>query len=94
MATSLTFAHKMRCGHSNQNPNQNGNQTKNRNQRNDLSEDLPLDFYLSKRLSDMLGFVKIGPFAAGDRKSECPADTEDVIHNLYVYCDLIEPVPS
>ena len=48
--------------------------------------------YLSKRLSDILGFVKTGPFALGDRKLEYPADIEDGTHNLYVYCDLIEPV--
>ena len=40
----------------------------------------------------MLGFFKTGPFSAGDRKSEYPADIEDGIHNLYVYCDLIESV--
>ena len=41
---------------------------------NDSSEDLPPDFYLSKRLSDILGFVKTGPYAPGDRKSEYPTD--------------------
>ena len=45
---------------------------------------------LSKRLSDILGFVKTGPFGAGDKKSEYPV--EDGTDNLYVYCDLIEPV--
>ena len=50
------------------------------------------DLYFSKRLSDMLGFEKTGPFLSGDRKSEHPADIEDGMHNLYVYCDLIEPV--
>ena len=59
---------------------------------NDASEELAPDLYLSKRLSDMLGFVMTGPFSAGDRKSKYPADIEDGIHNLYVYCDLIEPV--
>ena len=59
---------------------------------NDASEELVPDLYLSKRLSDMLGFVMTGPFSAGDRKSKYPADIEDGIHNLYVYCDLIEPV--
>ena len=42
--------------------------------------------------SEELGFVMTGPFSAGDRKSKYPADIEDGIHNLYVYCDLIEPV--
>ena len=59
---------------------------------NDASEELAPDLYLSKRLSDMLGFVMTDPFSAGDRKSKYPADIEDGIHNLYVYCDLIEPV--
>ena len=59
---------------------------------NDSSEDLPPVLYLSKRLSDILGFVKTVPFAPGDRKSEYPSDIEDGTHNLYVYCDLIEPV--
>ena len=40
----------------------------------------------------MLGFVKTGPFSTGDRKSEYPADIEYGIHNLYVYCDLFQPV--
>ena len=39
---------------------------------NDASEELAPDLYLSKRLSDILGFVKTGPFSAGDRKSEYP----------------------
>ena len=59
---------------------------------NDASEELAPDLYLSKRLSDMLGFVMTGPFSAGDRKSKYPSDIEDGIHNLYVYCDLIEPI--
>ena len=59
---------------------------------NNASEELAPDLYLSERLSDMLGFVMTGPFSAGDRKSKYPADIEDGIHNLYVYCDLIEPV--
>ena len=59
---------------------------------NDSSEELAPDLYLSKRLSDMLGFVMTGPFSAGGRKSKYPADIEDGIHNWYVYCDLIEPV--
>ena len=59
---------------------------------NDSSEDLPPDLYLSKRLSDILGFFKTSPYAPGDRKSEYPADIEDGTHNLYVYCDLIERV--
>ena len=37
-----------------------------------------------------LGFLKTDPFGAGDRKSEYPV--EDGTYNLYVYCDLIEPV--
>ena len=49
------------------------------------------DLYLSKRLSDILGFVKTGPFASGVA-SEYPADIEDGTHNLYVYCDLLESV--
>ena len=50
--------------------------------------------HLSKRLSDILGFIKTGPFAAADRKSDYLADTEDGTHNLYVCCDLIEPMVS
>ena len=38
--------------------------------RNDSSEELSPDLYLSKRLSNMLGLVKSGPFSAGDRKSK------------------------
>ena len=38
---------------------------------NDSSEELAPDLYLSKRLSDMLGFVMTGPFSAGDRKFHC-----------------------
>ena len=34
--------------------------------RNDSSEDLPPDLYISKKLSDMLEFVKTGPFAYCD----------------------------
>ena len=48
--------------------------------------------YLFKRLSDILGLVKTGPFAPGDRKSEYVTDIENGTHNLYIYCDLIEPV--
>ena len=40
----------------------------------------------------MLGFVKTGPLAARDRKSEYLGYIEDGTHNLYVYCDLIELV--
>ena len=40
----------------------------------------------------MLEFDKTGPFAVGDRKFGYPADFEDGIHNLYIYCNLIEPV--
>ena len=57
----------------------------------DSSEHLPPYLYLSKNLSDMLGFLISGPFEAGDRKSEYPAYI-DGIHSLYVYCDLTEPV--
>ena len=57
---------------------------------NDTTEELAPDLYLFKRLSDILGFVKTGPFSAGDRKSEYLADIEDGTHNLYVYCMLFQ----
>ena len=53
---------------------------------------MPSHLYLAKRLSDILGFVKTGPFAAGDRKSENLSNIEDGTHYMHVYCDLIEPV--
>ena len=40
----------------------------------------------------MFGFVKTGPFAAENRKSEYSADIEEGTHDLYVYCNLMKPV--
>ena len=39
----------------------------------------------------MLILVKTGPFASEDRKPEYPSDLEGGTHNLYIYCNLVEP---